>query len=36
MRIPLLKGRDFTDRDDLQTPLVSVINETFAKRDVAG
>ncbi len=32
MRIPLLKGRDFTDRDDLQTPLVSVINETFAKR----
>jgi putative ABC transport system permease protein len=32
MRIPLLRGRDFTDRDDLQTPLVAVINETFAKR----
>jgi putative ABC transport system permease protein len=32
MRIPLLSGRDFTDRDDLQTPLVAVINETFAKR----
>jgi len=32
MRIPLLKGRDFTDRDDLQMPLVAVINETFAKR----
>ena len=32
MKIPLLKGRDFTDRDDLQTPLVSVINETFARR----
>jgi putative ABC transport system permease protein len=32
LRIPLLKGRDFTDRDDLQTPLVSVINETFAAR----
>jgi putative ABC transport system permease protein len=33
MRIPLLKGRDFTDRDDLQTPLVAVINETFARRE---
>jgi predicted permease len=32
MRIPLLTGRDFTDRDDLRTPLVTVINETFAKR----
>ena len=32
MRIPLLSGRDFTDRDDLRTPLVTVINETFAKR----
>jgi len=33
LRIPLLKGRDFTDRDDLNTPLVAVINETFAKRE---
>jgi putative ABC transport system permease protein len=32
MRIPLLKGRDFTDRDDLQAPLVAVVNETFARR----
>jgi predicted permease len=32
MRIPLLKGRDFTDRDDLRTPLVAVINETLARR----
>jgi putative ABC transport system permease protein len=31
LKIPLLKGRDFTDRDDLQTPLVSVINESFAR-----
>jgi putative ABC transport system permease protein len=36
MRIPLLSGRDFTDRDDLQTPLVAVINETFAKREWPG
>jgi putative ABC transport system permease protein len=33
MRIPLLKGRDFTDRDDLQAPLVAVVNETFARRE---
>jgi putative ABC transport system permease protein len=32
MRIPLLEGRDFTDRDDLQTPLVAVVNETFGKK----
>jgi putative ABC transport system permease protein len=36
MRIPLLKGRDFTDRDDLSTPLVAVINETFARREWPG
>src|SRR5262249_28253000 len=32
MRIPVLQGRDFTDRDDLQSPLVSVVNQTFARR----
>jgi putative ABC transport system permease protein len=32
MKIPLLQGRDFTDRDDLKTPLVAVINQTFAGR----
>src|SRR5438093_8339330 len=36
MRIRLVKGRDFTDRDDLQSPLVSVVNETFAKRAFPG
>jgi putative ABC transport system permease protein len=36
LRIPLLKGRDFTDRDDLTTPLVGVINETFARRNWPG
>ncbi len=33
LRIPLLKGRDFSDRDDLKTALVAVINETFARRE---
>ena len=32
LKIPLLRGRDFTERDDLQAPLVSVINETFARQ----
>jgi putative ABC transport system permease protein len=36
LRIPLLKGRDFTDRDDLQSPLVSVVNETFARKAFPG
>jgi predicted permease len=36
MRIPILAGRDFTDRDDLHAPLVSVINETFARRTWPG
>src|SRR4029077_15910539 len=36
MKIPLLKGRDFTERDDLQTPLVAVINDTFARREWPG
>jgi putative ABC transport system permease protein len=36
LRIPLLQGRDFTDRDDLQSPLVSVVNETFARKAFPG
>jgi putative ABC transport system permease protein len=36
MKIALLRGRDFTDRDDLQTPLVAVINDTFARREWPG
>ncbi len=36
MRIPVLAGRDFTDRDDLRAPLVAVVNETFARRTWPG
>src|SRR5262249_56255805 len=36
MRIPLVKGRDFTERDDLRAPLVAVINETFARKEFPG
>jgi predicted permease len=31
MRIPLIRGRDFTDRDDLAAPPVAVVNETMAR-----
>ncbi len=36
LRIPLLEGRDFTDRDDLQTPLVGIVNDTLARREWPG
>jgi len=32
MRIPLLNGRDFTARDDLQTMPVVIINQSLARR----
>jgi len=32
MKIPFLRGRDFTDRDTATTPWVAVINETMARR----
>ena len=31
MRIPVTRGRDFTDRDDLQAPPVTIVNETLAR-----
>jgi len=32
LRIPLIDGRDFTDRDDADAPRVAIINEAFAQR----
>jgi predicted permease len=32
MRIPLLEGRDFTDRDDLESVGVVIVNEALARR----
>jgi putative ABC transport system permease protein len=32
MKIPLLAGRAFTERDNEQSPSVLIVNETFAKR----
>ncbi len=34
--IPLLSGRDFSDRDNNESPLVAIINETFARRYFPG
>jgi predicted permease len=36
MRIAVIEGRDFTERDDSQTPRVAIINETFARRFFPG
>lgn len=32
MRIPLLEGRDFTERDDLSTQPVIIVNQTFVQK----
>src|SRR4029079_11024361 len=32
LRIPILRGRDFTTHDDTASPPVMIVNETFAKR----
>src|SRR5262245_17296659 len=36
LRIPLLRGRDFTDRDALAAPRVAIINETLARTAFPG
>ncbi|HEY2012432.1 MAG TPA: ABC transporter permease [Bryobacteraceae bacterium] len=32
MRIPLVRGREFTERDDAKAPRVVIVNETVARR----
>jgi putative ABC transport system permease protein len=32
MRVPILRGRDFTDRDGADAPPVAIINETLARQ----
>jgi predicted permease len=36
MGIPILRGRDFTDQDRPDTPLVAIINETLARQYFPG
>jgi putative ABC transport system permease protein len=36
MRIPLLKGRDFTERDDTNAPAVAIVTESFAREFFPG
>jgi len=36
MRIPLLAGRDFTERDDRQAPAVAIVNQEFARQYFRG
>jgi predicted permease len=35
-RTPILAGRDFDERDTLQSPLVAIVNETFAEKYLGG
>ena len=32
LRIPIVRGREFTDRDDMNAPAVAIVNETLARR----
>jgi putative ABC transport system permease protein len=36
MRIPVVRGRSFDERDDADSPMVAVINETLARKAFAG
>lgn len=36
LRIPVLEGRDFTERDDRDSARVVIVNQTFAKRYFGG
>jgi len=36
LRIPVLEGRDFTERDDPKSAPVVIVNQTFAQRYFRG
>jgi predicted permease len=36
LRMPLVQGRDFTDRDDTNAPRVVIVNQEFARRFYGG
>ena len=36
MKMPLVEGRDFTERDDVERAPVAIVNQTFASRYLAG
>ncbi|HEY6931109.1 MAG TPA: ABC transporter permease [Thermoanaerobaculia bacterium] len=36
MKMPLVEGRDFTERDDAERAPVAIVNQTFASRYLAG
>jgi len=36
MQIPVLQGRDFSDRDDMKSPQVMVVNQAFAQKYFPG
>ncbi len=36
MQIPFVAGRDFTDRDTIQSPPVAIVNETFVRQFMGG
>ena len=36
LQVPLLKGRDFSDRDDMSAPQVMIVNQAFAQKYFPG
>ena len=36
MDIPILSGRDFNDRDTMSSPMVAIVNQTFAQQVTGG
>ena len=36
LRMPLVRGRDFTERDDVNAPRVIIVNQAFARRFYGG